>query len=239
MIELFDCSTINLKKGSKGEKVTLLQKHLKTLGFYTTYNGRYLSVDGNFGTYTELAVKAFQKKTNHSADGWFGSKTCKSLNELIQKNNATSSSTSSTSSTTTTSKTAGATYKDPYAVDTSKNIISQNESNISIDGLYFSATIISNTGFRKGNWKYKEMLDGSIKRYKAHRTPLEYTVEIVLSQDELHKLKNEFYKMSNRVCDVMSPHLESGKYIVDDINYATTIGTWKKVTIKLSEFQTR
>ena len=83
MVETFDCKTVNLKKGSKGAQVTLLQTHLKNLGYYTYSGGRYLKIDGDFGTETEKAVIKFQGATGHSKDGWFGEKTCKSLNEKV------------------------------------------------------------------------------------------------------------------------------------------------------------
>lgn len=83
-METFDCNNIDLHKGSKGAKVTLLQTHLKNLGYYTySSDGRYLKLDGDFGTETEKAVIKFQGATGHSKDGQFGPKTCKSLNEKV------------------------------------------------------------------------------------------------------------------------------------------------------------
>ena len=78
-IKLFDCPNITLKRGHKGENVKLLQTMLKTLGYYTR------EVDGDFGMYTEQAVKAFQTKTNHTPDGVFGPKTCPDLNKQYSK----------------------------------------------------------------------------------------------------------------------------------------------------------
>lgn len=74
-IKLFDCPNITLKRGHKGENVKLLQTMMKTLGYYTR------EIDGDFGMYTEQAVKAFQTKTNHTPDGVFGPKTCPDLNK--------------------------------------------------------------------------------------------------------------------------------------------------------------
>lgn len=64
-----------LKKGSKGEYVTLLQTKLKNKGYDL---GSY-GVDGDFGTATEKAVKAFQKDNGLTADGIVGEKTWKAL----------------------------------------------------------------------------------------------------------------------------------------------------------------
>ena len=69
--DVFDCPKTSLKKGSKEKsKVTTLQTYLKQWGYYEK------SVDGDYGTYTELAVKDFQKEVGETEDGWFGQKTC-------------------------------------------------------------------------------------------------------------------------------------------------------------------
>ena len=56
-----------LKKGSKGEEVKVLQKALN------------ITVDGDFGTKTETAVKEFQKSKGLVADGIVGKKTWEAL----------------------------------------------------------------------------------------------------------------------------------------------------------------
>ena len=62
-----------LKKGSKGEKVKALQRRLNQLGWN-------LSVDGDFGSNTESAVKQFQSINGLSVDGVVGPNTSKKLN---------------------------------------------------------------------------------------------------------------------------------------------------------------
>ena len=52
-----------LRKGSKGESVRTLQEFLK------------ITIDGDFGSKTESAVKAFQKKTGLTVDGVVGKNT--------------------------------------------------------------------------------------------------------------------------------------------------------------------
>ena len=69
----FDCPKTSLKRNSKGDQVKKLQTMLKALGYYTS------QIDGDFGVYTEQAVKAFQKANGHDPDGWFGPKTCPTL----------------------------------------------------------------------------------------------------------------------------------------------------------------
>lgn len=55
-----------LKKGSKSDSVAALQSRLITLGYLTG------KTDGNYGTQTEKAVIAFQKKNGLKADGIAG-----------------------------------------------------------------------------------------------------------------------------------------------------------------------
>lgn len=95
-IDKLDCSKVSLKNGSKGEQVTVLQQVLNKLGYYTR------KIDGIFGYYTGLAVKAFQRKTGHTADGWFGPKTCPDLKKVFTEKVGTSTNTKSTTSTATT-----------------------------------------------------------------------------------------------------------------------------------------
>lgn len=76
----FDCTKISLKRGSKDKaNVEKLQTMLKAAGYYTR------QIDGDFGKYTEDAVKALQKATGHDPDGWFGPKTCPDLNKLYSQ----------------------------------------------------------------------------------------------------------------------------------------------------------
>lgn len=68
--EVFNCPKTSLQKGSKGSQVTTLQKYLKEWGYYTR------TVDGDYGTYTFIAVQEFQRDEGETDDGWFGQKTC-------------------------------------------------------------------------------------------------------------------------------------------------------------------
>ncbi len=65
----------SLQVGFTGsDEVRALQKRLKELGYYTG------TVDGDFGTGTEAAVKAFQKANGLTADGKAGKQTLAKLN---------------------------------------------------------------------------------------------------------------------------------------------------------------
>ena len=63
----------NLKNGSKGDLVKVLQALLVCNGYTSAY------VDGSFGAGTENAVKAYQKKKKLKSDGIAGSATFKAL----------------------------------------------------------------------------------------------------------------------------------------------------------------
>ena len=65
--------TRSLRKGATGDDVKSVQKRLKELGYYTG------AVDGNYGTGSVNAVKAFQKNNGLTADGIAGNATYKKL----------------------------------------------------------------------------------------------------------------------------------------------------------------
>jgi peptidoglycan hydrolase-like protein with peptidoglycan-binding domain len=69
-----------LKKGSTGEAVKQLQQALKDLGFDVG------AVDGQFGTKTEQAVKAFQQERGLSVDGIVGDITWLNIDEADMSN---------------------------------------------------------------------------------------------------------------------------------------------------------
>lgn len=78
-------STVNieltvLRKGSEGEEVKTLQRILNALG-YKGKNGKALTVDGDFGTNSDFAVRAFQEAKGLSVDGIVGKN---SWNKLLR-----------------------------------------------------------------------------------------------------------------------------------------------------------
>ena len=60
-----------LKKGSKGEQVKALQRMLYAMGYALGYT----PIDGEFGSKTDDAVRAYQKKRHLTDDGIVGEKT--------------------------------------------------------------------------------------------------------------------------------------------------------------------
>lgn len=65
-----------LKVGSEGPYVRELQMNLKALGYE-------ISVDGDFGTGTETAVKAFQTSVGLKPDGWAGPRTIDAVGRAV------------------------------------------------------------------------------------------------------------------------------------------------------------
>lgn len=76
-------SNPNLKKGSKGTQVGYLQEDLNYIGFKGK-DGKNLTVDKEFGTNTEYALKAFQKKYGLNVDGIYGSKSQTKIKTLLK-----------------------------------------------------------------------------------------------------------------------------------------------------------
>lgn len=79
----------SLRRGSRGELVTTLQKRLKTWGYYTG------NVDGIFGSQTEQAVKYFQRKNGLEVDGIVGPATAKAVGISLTGGSSGGSSSSS------------------------------------------------------------------------------------------------------------------------------------------------
>jgi len=107
----------NLKVGMTGDNVTELQTWLHTQGFY---NGK---IDGEFGNYTEQAVKAFQQYVGIKEDGIVGNISRQSMKDLVNGNIDTTSSTSGTSSSysKTGSSSSGSSSSSKAAYGTSKS----------------------------------------------------------------------------------------------------------------------
>ena len=65
-----------LSKGSKGELVEKIQYRLSYCGYYKS------TIDGDFGSGTEAAVKELQKSTGLSVDGIVGDRTWHQLSKI-------------------------------------------------------------------------------------------------------------------------------------------------------------
>jgi len=95
----------DLKIGMTGNNVTELQTWLQNQGFY---KGK---IDGEFGNYTEQAVKAFQQYVGIKEDGVVGNISRQSMKDLVNGNIQRSTGSSSSSySKTGSSTSSGAAY---------------------------------------------------------------------------------------------------------------------------------
>ena len=76
-------SKSSFKTIARGSKKTAtvkkIQRALKNNGYYLSYKGRYLKVDGKYGVHTERGVKQFQKPRNLKVTGKVDEKTAKKL----------------------------------------------------------------------------------------------------------------------------------------------------------------
>ena len=233
MVETFDCTNINLKKNDKGSQVTLLQTHLKTLGYYTQDGGVELKVDGDFGKYTEAAVKAFQKATGHTDDGVFGPKTCPDLNKKILEKNGINTTTAAAAANNNKNNTTKAAPK--IIIDSKKSPYKANESNLHIEGLHFIVSKIThNTAFHSGNWKTIELMDNTNYVYQGRPTPKKYTVEIYMTIEKYNKCKSELEKLGLIKCKVTSDILDDGDYFLS-LTLSNESRTEHKLTIELTE----
>lgn len=220
MVETFDCSKVNIKQGARGSQVTLLQTHLQTLGYYLKApDGSKLVVDGKYEKYTIAAVKEFQRKTGHSDDGWFGPKTCSSLNEKILAHynikTTPASTTTTTKTTASTTSTSANTYLNKYKVNTQNNVISSNNANITIQGLYFRiGNLKRSVELNSPEVKTIELMDGSDYDYLSSEKALQYTFDTYLSRSEYSKIRPELNKLGYQVCNVSTSLFPSTTYWV-------------------------
>ncbi len=92
----------DLKVGMTGDNVTQLQTWLQTQGFY---KGK---IDGEFGNYTEQAVKAFQQYVGIKEDGIVGNISRQGMDDLVNGEIQASGEDTTTSSSSTGSSSAKA-----------------------------------------------------------------------------------------------------------------------------------
>ena len=72
-----------VSKGSKDKNtVKEVQQTLKDQGYYTTYKGHYLKVDGKYDKYTVKSIRQFQKDKKLKVTGKVDEKTAKKLKIL-------------------------------------------------------------------------------------------------------------------------------------------------------------
>jgi len=239
MVETFDCKKTSLKRGAKGAQVTLLQTHLKTLGYYVKIDGYSVKVDGDYGKYTEKAVKAFQKATGNVQDGWFGEQTCKSLNSKLSVDPPKKQETTPEQSKGNSSNSIPVEVVkpvDPYKADPKKNVWTVHQANLSVDRIYLIVSNITFTNnWKAPTWKRIDLMDGGQYRYLSNVAPREYSVDCIMTRKEFDQLSNEFYKMMHRTCRVLTRSLFPAANYTVDVSVAYQNVQTRKVTLKFTE----
>ena len=136
---------VSLKEGMNGSSVRALQKRLKALGYYSG------TVDGDFGSGTTAAVKAFQEQNGLKADGIAGTST---LNKLYLDTTGKANSGSSSGSSTI-SSTGYVTLREGSSGDAVKKLQQQLKTlgyySGSVDGKYGSGTTQAIMTFQQMN----------------------------------------------------------------------------------------
>ena len=153
-----------IQYGDSGDKVTLLQTALVTLGYST--NG----IDGSFGAGTRKAVIAFQKANSLTADGLAGTRTQNLLYSLAEASGSSGSSSSDSSSSdssgsTTDSSSFTRTLRRGYSGSDVTSVQTQLKSlgyyASTLDGVYGTATMAAVSAFQKLNSLSVDGLVGS------------------------------------------------------------------------------
>ena len=128
-----------LKSGSKGEAVKQLQRRLKELGYYSS------TIDGDYGSGTKTAVKAFQKKNGLTQDGIADAATQKKL----YNSSAISANDKEESADTSTTLKRGS--KGEAVKELQRRLKELGYYKNSIDGDYGSGTVAAVKAFQKNN----------------------------------------------------------------------------------------
>jgi len=236
---------MKLANGSKGDQVTILQTMLKELGYYTNAadDGKYLKIDGDFGGYTEQAVRAFQKANpNLAVDGWVGEVTCGKVNARYLEKKGISTTTTTTTQTVTTEDYKKSRLQSQTIIyrrmraNWKKYLHHYTKPNIDVNGLQLVAnTVTPNTPFRKGQWDRTQMMNGSWDVYPKLDAQLKYTVEVTLLVEDYNLLYPELEVLQSYIINVKGIDITPGDYTmsVTGVSYVKT--SHVKITFELIE----
>ena len=160
---LFSGNYATLKYGSRGDRVSILQKALNDLGFNAG------SVDGNFGAGTQKAVTAFQKSAGLTQDGKAGQNTLTALERAASGQTTVTPAPDTSTSTPTTDSNGwlvpSRTLRKGYTGDDVKSVQSRLKElgyyTGSLDGNYGSGTMAAVKSFQANNGLTQDGLAGS------------------------------------------------------------------------------
>ena len=162
---LFSGNYTTLKYGSRGDRVSILQKALNDLGFNAG------SVDGNFGAGTQKAVTAFQKSAGLKQDGLAGRDTLTALEKAVSGQTTVTPAPDTDASTPTPTPDSNGwlipsrTLRKGYTGDDVKSVQSRLQElgyyTGSLDGNYGSGTVAAVKAFQANNGLTQDGLAGS------------------------------------------------------------------------------
>ena len=162
---LFSGNYTTLKYGSRGDRVSILQKALNDLGFNAG------SVDGSFGAGTQKAVTAFQKSAGLKQDGLAGRDTLTALEKAVSGQTTVTPAPDTDASTPTPTPDSNGwlipsrTLRKGYTGDDVKSVQSRLQElgyyTGSLDGNYGSGTVAAVKAFQANNGLTQDGLAGS------------------------------------------------------------------------------
>lgn len=235
----FDCSKTDLKANQVNDEdmVKLLQTHLKSLGYYTSVGGKELKIDGKYETYTEEAVKKYQRAAGGlQIDGWFGEATCKKFNKTIgaTKYQAPKDNNNNNATTTTTTKKEDTVKK--IDVNDYQFIPKNKFYNFTINGLRLISTDVSEgREFVDDDWQTIQLMDNRNKQYMGHWTPIEQDVECTMLWEEYDKIYPYLVETHREPCDIGGHGIKSGKYVYS-VTFTHLTGHWVKLNFHLIKY---
>ena len=150
-----------LKKGDKGDAVKKLQERLKELGYYNTV------CDGDYGSQTVNAVKAFEKKHGYTQDGVADATMQKKLysSSALSANSSTNTDSSTSTSTSLKKGDKGDAVK---AIQTRLKELGYYKS--SCDGSFGDVTVAAVKAFQKKNGLTQDGIVGQVTLKKLNST---------------------------------------------------------------------
>lgn len=245
MADTLTCSSnMKLANGSKGDQVTTLQTMLKELGYYTNAadDGAYLKIDGDFGDYTEQAVRAFQTANpNLAVDGWVGEVTCGKINQrYLEKKGISTTTTTATQATTKEDKKKSRETTQQKIRDSIKKYNFYKDTNtrcnLDLNGLrLITNTTTPNTPFRKGQWDRTQLMDGSWDVFPKLDAQLKYTLETTIGVHQYVKIYPALEKLQSYIINVKGSDINPGDYTMSVTGVAYVKTSHVKITFELIE----
>lgn len=218
-----DCEKTKIKKGTKGDEVKEIQTLLTNYGFY---DGK---IDGDYGSYTEQSVKAFQKAIGITVDGWIGIETCKKLQALKTLNNDLKNGNKGQYVTVVQQKlkTLGlytATVDGEFGNKTETAVKTyQQKKSLATDGVVgkvtYKSLLETNSIKSKLVTRFEKATGYTITDYKTLYTAFQKKVKYVLYYNDIYTLEQEISRVENRQALNCTDQAQLAMNLLIDIGY--------------------